>query len=424
MNKNAAAAHHPDANAAAAEAPLPLVRIPMLDRHQQLVAYELLLPSDGSDDETAMHRLLSIIIDGSIKQLSRGNLVFLRLSRKLMLEQSDFVLRQPYIGLVVTPEDAADEALLAHLVQLSHRGCTLLLDLGDRDLPASAGDPVAKLLGQVQFARLDAGRLTPALLAERCRQLHQRHLKVVAGDVDDHATCHRCMELPFAAIQGGYLLVPEKVDVPVLSANRLSVLRLLRAMQEEKGGPVELGQIIRNDAILSYKLLGCVNSAYFALPCRIKSVEQAAIFFGMTRLRNWIATLTLSGMSDSPPELLRAALIRAQMCEELAQAQGMPKAQREMAFTAGLFSLLDSLMCVPMDFLLQQLPLEPEIRDALVERRGPYAPLLEQVTHWEAGKVRSGEDAQPMQIRRLAAAYFKATNWADHVYTFAEGQAT
>ncbi|WP_329742644.1 EAL and HDOD domain-containing protein [Dyella sp. A6] len=421
MNRNAAAA--PDANAAAAEAPLPIVRIPMLDRDHQLVAYELVLQSDGSDDETAMHRLLSIIIDGSIKQLSRGNLVFLRLSRKLMMEQSDFVLRQPYIGLVVTPDDAADEALLAHLTQLSQRGCTLLLDLGNHALPASDDEPLGKLLGQVQFARLDAGHLDPATLAERCQQLHRRHLKAVAGEVEDHAICHRCMELPFAAIQGGYLLVPEKVDVPVLSANRLSVLRLLRAMQEEKGGPVELGQIIRNDAILSYKLLGCVNSAYFALPCRIKSVEQAAIFFGMTRLRNWIATLTLSGMSDSPPELLRAALIRAQMCEELAEAQGMPKPQREMAFTAGLFSLLDSLMCVPMDFLIQQLPLEPEIRDALVERSGPYAPLLEQVTQWESGKIRSGQDAQPMQIRRLAGAYFKATSWADHVYTFAEGRA-
>jgi EAL and modified HD-GYP domain-containing signal transduction protein len=228
------------------------------------------------------------------------------------------------------------------------------------------------------------------------------------------------MALPFAAIQGGYLLLPEKVDVPVLGANRLNVLRLLRGLQEEKAGPVELGQIIRNDAILSYKLLGCVNSAYFALPCRIKSVEQAAIFFGMARMRNWIATLTLSGMSDRPPELLRTALIRAQMCEQL--AQGMPQGQREMAFTAGLFSLLDSLMCAPMDFVLKHLPLEPEISEALLEHRGPFAPLLGQVARWETGKMRGGADVPPLQIRRMATAYLKAAQWADHVYTFAERQ--
>jgi EAL and modified HD-GYP domain-containing signal transduction protein len=163
-----------------------------------------------------------------------------------------------------------------------------------------------------------------------------------------------------------------------------------------------------------------VNSAYFALPCRIKSVEQAAIFFGMSRMRNWIATLTLSGMSDRPPELLRAALIRAQMCEQL--AQGLAQAQREMAFTVGLFSLLDSLMGTPMDFVLKHVPLDPAIGEALLARQGPFAPLLEQVLRWEAGKMRGGMGIQPQQIQRMATAYFHATRWADHVYTFAERQ--
>ena len=404
----------------AQETPLPVVRVPMLDRGQQLFAYELLLQPDGVDDEAALHRLVSTIIDGSISQLTRGQQVFLRLPRDLLISQAEFVRRQAHIGLVVRPADADDEALLECLKRLAQRDCALLFDLGGQLPPNSPDMPAEKLMAMARFVRIDTREMDPAVLAEQCRQLHGCNLKVVAGHVDDHATYRRCAELPFAAFQGRYLLLPEKVDVPVLSANRLSVLRLLRALQEEKAGPVELGQIIRDDALLSYKLLGCVNSAYFALPCRIKSVEQAAIFFGMSRMRNWIATLTLSGMSDRPPELLRAALIRAQMCEQL--AQGMPQAQREMAFTAGLFSLLDSLMCVPMDFVLKHLPLDPEISEALVERRGPFAPLLEQVLRWEAGDMRGGRDVQPQQIRRMATAYLHAARWADHVYTFAEQQ--
>ncbi|MDO1528329.1 HDOD domain-containing protein [Fulvimonas sp. R45] len=399
------------------DAPLPVVRVPMLDRHQQLVAYELLLQADEDGDDAPMHRLLSTLIDGSIAQLTRGNPAFLRLSPGLMLEQADYVLRQPRIGLVVVPGDAGDEALLARLVQLAQRGCALLFDLGAAP-PPGPDTPGAQLLRHARYVRLDAAGTAPALLAERCAQLDKRGFKVVAGRVDDRASSHRCIALPFAAMQGGYLLLPEKVDVPVLSANRLSVLRLLRALEEENSGPVELGKIIRDDAILSYKLLGCVNSAYFALPCRIKSVEQAAIFFGLSRMRNWIATLSLSGMSDRPPELLRAALIRAQMCEQL--AQGMPQPQREMAFTAGLFSLLDSLMCAPMDFVLQHLPLAPEIRAALLERGGPFAPLLHQVRLWEAGRMPGDGSIPPQQARRVAAAYLKATRWADHVFAFAE----
>lgn len=406
-------AHAPQANSA----PLPVLRVPMLDRDRQLMAYELLL-HHGDDDATAVaHRLVSTIIDGSVTQWARGNRVFLSLPRDLVLEQADQILRHPRIGLVVHPSAAHDVLLMEKLRQIAARGCALLLDLDATASPLQHDETLRVLLGLVQYARLDASRLAPADLRERCEALHARGLHVIAGHVNDHATCNLCMELPFAGIQGPYLLRPEKVDVPVLTANRLSVLRLLRALEEEATGPVELGQIIRNDVIISYKLLGCVNSAYFALPRQLKSVEQAAIFFGLSRMRNWISTMVLSGMDDRPPELLRAALIRAHMCEQL--GQHLPREQREMAFTTGLFSLLESLMCAPMEILLQHLPLAPDIRSALLEQQGPFAAILDQVLEWEAGKLRGGE-SQPQQIRRMATAYLEAIRWADHVYSFAE----
>jgi EAL and modified HD-GYP domain-containing signal transduction protein len=198
------------------------------------------------------------------------------------------------------------------------------------------------------------------------------------------------------------------------------MLRLMRVLQESNPGPVELGNIIRDDAVLSYKLLSCVNSAYFALPRQLKSVQQAAIFFGVTRMRNWIDTMSMCSMDDRPPELLRAALIRAHMCEKL--ASGMPNGHSEMAFTVGLFSLLDTLMCAPMEFLLTHLRLVPEISDALTGRGGPFAPLLKQILAWEAGELTS-EHAMPQRIQRMATIYLGATQWADQVYATASGKA-
>ena len=242
----------------------------------------------------------------------------------------------------------------------------------------------------------------------------------MAGQVDDHATYHRCLELPLQAIQGRYLLVPETVEVPVLAANRLSMLRLMREMQVSNPGPIELGNLIRDDAVLSFKLLSCVNSAYFALPRQLKSVQQAAIFFGVTRMCNWIYTMSLSGMDDRPPELLRAALIRAQMCQIM--AGGMSREQQETAFTVGLFSLLDVLMSAPMEMVLSQLPLVPEISTALLRREGTYGVLLQQVCAWESGDM-SGLQAQPQRVQRMAAIYLQATQWADQVFAVSSGHA-
>jgi EAL and modified HD-GYP domain-containing signal transduction protein len=65
------------------------------------------------------------------------------------------------------------------------------------------------------------------------------------------------------------------------------------------------------------------------------------------------------------------------------------------------------------------LPLAPEIREALVEERGPFAPLLGQIYAWEAGNPQS-TPMQPQNIRKMAGAYYEATQWADQVYSFAE----
>jgi EAL and modified HD-GYP domain-containing signal transduction protein len=124
-------------------------------------------------------------------------------------------------------------------------------------------------------------------------------------------------------------------------------------------------------------------------------------------------------MDDQPPELLRAALIRAHMCEKL--AAGMPNGAPETAFTVGLFSLLDTLMCAPMDFLLSHLKLVPEVSDALTDHSGPFGALLKQIITWEAGQLTSNF-ATPQLIQHMAAVYLSATQWADQVYASANGK--
>ncbi len=395
--------------------PMPVLRVPMLNRERQLFAYEIVFHREPGDEQTLLQSVLSTITDGALTRLVRGNRAFLNLPVELLPEDSDVLLHQPRLGIVLQTHVATDAPLMKRLQQMAERGCQLMLDAADLDLDGSLA--IESLLHLVQFVRLDTSLLTPEVLQQRTEQLHARGIWVIAGQVNDHATCQRCMELPLQAIQGRYLLIPQPMAVPVLTANRLSMLRLMRTLQETNPGPVELGNIIRDDAVLSYKLLSCVNSAYFALPRQLNSVQQAAIFFGVTRMRNWIDTMALCSMDDRPPELLRAALIRAQMCEKL--AIGMPNTQKEMAFTVGLFSLLDTLMCAPMEFLLAHLRLVPEISDALTGRGGPLAPLLEQILAWEAGKLTS-LNAQPQRIQRMATIYLEATQWADQVYASAD----
>lgn len=397
--------------------PLPVLRVPLLDRERQLFAYELLFHREDGDEQTLLQGVLGAITDGALTRLVRGNRAFLNLPAELLPESADVLLHQPRLGVVLQPHVASDEALMQRLQAMAQRGCQFLLDLGETDPDASQA--LGGLLQMVQLVRLDASALAPELMAKRAKALHDRGLHVVAGQVNDHEIYERCIQLPLESVQGRYLLVPQPVAVPVLTANRLSMLRLMGALHGSNPGPVELGNIIRTDAVLSFKLLSCVNSAYFALPRQLKSVQQAAIFFGVARMRNWVDTMAMCSMDDRPPELLRAALIRAHMCEEL--AKGMPHGDAEMAFTVGLFSLLDTLMCAPLDYLLTQLRLAPEINDALIGRGGPFAPLLQQILAWEAGTLGSMQ-VNAQRIEKLASIYLSATQWADQVYAGANSE--
>ena len=94
-----------------------------------------------------------------------------------------------------------------------------------------------------KYVRLDAGALDADTLALRSAQLHARGLGVIAGFVDDHEIYHRCKPLALQAVQGRYLLLPEQIVAPVLTPNRMNLLRLMNALQENNPGPVELGEI-------------------------------------------------------------------------------------------------------------------------------------------------------------------------------------
>jgi EAL and modified HD-GYP domain-containing signal transduction protein len=406
---------------------LPIVRVPVLDKKQALFAYELIFPRPiGSDiDEAAKahtQATLSAIADGSLKRLVRDNRAFLHMSRELLLEHSDLLRHNARLGASISADLGSDEPLLQKLRELKSHGCLFMLE--DFNLPA---DPehragVDALLRIVQFAKIAVDHRHPVAARAHMDYVHSFGVKVIVTGIDTHETFIDYADQDVDGFQGRYLLRPERVDMPRLTPSKLGVLRLMGALQDPENGPVELGKIIRDDAILSYKLLGCVNSAYFALPRQLKSVEQAAVFFGVNRMRNWIFTMAVSGMDERPPELLRLALIRAHMCEKLARSI-KPELQ-EMAFTAGLFSLLDTLMNVSMAYVLEHLPLAIEIREALLEGTGPFAPILDQIRHWEQGEVETDSVLREQHVQTMASIYVEAADWADHVYAFADGSST
>ncbi|GAP65233.1 putative signal transduction protein [Mizugakiibacter sediminis] len=416
----------PNAAPAAPAAPVMLVaRQPILDREQKLLGYELLFRAQAEDREARITNrdaatarvLLHAFVDFGIKRLVGESLAFVNLTRNLLLNHQHLPSSGKQVGLEILEGQKFDAELVEAVRTLAGRGYTIVLD----DFAFGDGGPALEaLLGLAHMVKLDVLAHDAESLAATVQRLRRHPLKLVAEKVQTREQYERCLALGFDYFQGYYLLRPENVAEATLGESRINVMRLLAAIENPATGPDELDAVIRNDAVLSYKLLRLVNSAYFALPIKVKSILHAIVYLGLGRVRGWVRMLALAGLEDRPAELLKTALVRARMCEQLAAR--MSRERQEMAFTVGLFSLLDALMNAPMETLFDKLPLPEEVRAAVQRGEGPLAPLLDEALACERAEwdrlAEGGAHAE-----RLAHAYLSAVEWAEQVYGFAGAQA-
>jgi EAL and modified HD-GYP domain-containing signal transduction protein len=136
--------------------------------------------------------------------------------------------------------------------------------------------------------------------------------------------------------------------------------------------------------MLTVSLLRLVNSAYFALKEKVKSINQAVVMLGQAELRKWITTAVARLLgADKPGEVTRLSLIRARFAEELAIKFGMAKESQSL-FLMGLFSVLDAILDRPIDEALDMVHVSEDIREALVDRTGKYSVIFQFILEYES----------------------------------------
>ncbi|MGH8200374.1 MAG: EAL and HDOD domain-containing protein, partial [Steroidobacteraceae bacterium] len=164
------------------------------------------------------------------------------------------------------------------------------------------------------------------------------------------------------------------------------------------------------DVSLSYRVLRCINSSYYNLPRRIDSIRQAVVILGLDTLRQLSGLLCLQGLDDRPPSLIMQAITRGRMCEQLGKLAGARDAGP--FFITGLFSLLNALLGVPTRKVVEELPLTPEVVQALVAGEGPLGAALQCTRAYERG-VWDHAVYGNLAPHLIRAAYVDALFWAE-----------
>lgn len=370
------------------EAPPPipfLRREPLLDRSQQVAAYAFSVETPaalrGHAWTGASRKFFDDVLIGhfatdKLAQSLGKRLAFLPLGPAGLASPKLDKLPRENLVIEFAPPDEVEfdtATVAAGLADLRQTGFQLAAGAG------LARRGLAEVLGQVHFIDLgDVARESPADLLARCKQLTADYpeTRLVARHVDSIELYQACRQMGIQLFQGPFLTRRELNPANKITPYRVCVMQLLNGIKRQ-ADYAELAGIAWRDPALAYRLLRFVNSAAFGLKVKIERLRNALVYVGRDELYRWLTLLLFNSKKpDQLDEALREnALVRAKLAELLAQGRVTPKEADEV-FVVGILSVIDALLEMPMQDALAQLNLPEAVTEALLHRRGKYAPYL------------------------------------------------
>jgi len=394
-----------------------IVREPLLDPRQRVLGYELSwqqhdgrIPTD-QDLEGLVGFVAQHVNHEEHGWLLRDKILFLdavpgmlSLDALHALPPERTVLTFDIRQLTDLDVRSAVQAVRAGGVGVAIRGCDLNL-LG-RNL-----SPYASYL-EVRF--------TGSNVADQARSYAAaKHsaLRMVGRPVGTWADFDACAALGLDAFVGKLHLTPRPGNpVKGMNPTQSVILQLMQLVQNNEDVP-KLESVLKRDPALTYKLLRYINTAGFGAGREVQSLRQAISLLGYAPLYRWLVLLLATASSSGySPVLMETAVVRGRLAELLGQ-KFLGKSEVENLFVAGMFSLLDRLLGLPMDQVLETIQLPDEVVQALTRREGRYGPYLALAEACElnsnlVASLAGSLDISPSEVNQ---AHLSALAWAQSV---------
>lgn len=384
----------------------------IFDQKLNIYAYELLFRGNDFDlnQKDGATQATNQVITDTILELGLNTIVgpnkaFINFTTQNLLDKTPLHLPKDRIVVEVLESVEVDQRIVANLKELSTLGYLIALD----DFVFS--DDWTPLVEFADIIKLDIMEMGETKTRELIKRLEPYKVQLLAEKVETYAEYQYLLELGCDYFQGFFFNKPNIVSGKRVSVNQTAAIQLLNTVNSPDVEFEDLNKIISLDVGLSYKLLHYINSAFFALPNKVSSINHAISYLGLKEIRRWINILTLASLSNKPEAVMQNALIRGKMCEELASLSGN---KSDNFFLIGILSNLDSLLDMPLNEALSQLPLADDIVSAILDKEGLGGDALRCVIsyeHWDISSISFRDIDQSI----IGDAYIHSINWAKDV---------
>tara|TARA_R110001592_G_scaffold137324_1_gene355237 strand:+ start:22390 stop:23607 length:1218 start_codon:yes stop_codon:yes gene_type:complete len=391
-----------------------LARQPIYNTDKEVIGYELLfrensnIPTVGIfDGNRATSRvLLSLFTESDISTITHGLPAFINFTSELIHNPPLF---DPKSMIIEVLEDICiTEKIVSSLKKLKAKGYTLALDDYVMD------EKYKPILEIVDIIKLELPEMDDDVLVKTIQNLKKYDVKILAEKIETPELFNRCKELGCDMFQGYFLAKPEIIKGKKIAASKMAVLSLIAEIQSPVIDMNGLSKIISRDPALSYKLLKLINSAAFKRSNTIDSIHKAVTLLGLDKIKSWASLLALSKLDDKPESLHYIALVRALMCEKLAEFIQLDSKNR--FYTVGLLSCLDAFFDQELTEIIKHISLDAAVNDALLSYKGCAGLALHTTLNFEKSqwhKIKWNELSKyELNVKLINEIYFDATKLA------------
>jgi c-di-GMP phosphodiesterase len=357
-----------------------IARQPIFGAEDTRVAYELLYRAtrDATQaynadvsptlmcGDTALHALLSI----GLEKLTGGVTAFVNITEEHLLGELYKIFDPQAVVLELLETVDGTPAVLDACQRAVADGYTLALD--DYD-----GRPsLDVLLPYVKLVKIDVLDQDVPALAPRVTALRARGIEVLAERVETQDVLAQSRRIGCTMFQGYVYSRPETLDGRAVNVHQATVFNIIQLLSAPDTTDLALEESFRSHPSLSLSLLRIVNSASFG-GRGVESIPHAIRLVGREALTRWMLIMLVASVgarSALTHEAVTDALVRGRFCETVTAhgASGDPAAR----FLVGLLSRMDVLLGLPMQEVLERLPVSKDVRDALLDGAGPHATML------------------------------------------------
>lgn len=401
-----------------------LARQPILNRDQELFAYELLFrnaaagPANVVDDLSATASVIAHASELGLRNVIGSSLGFINVDAAMLGTDVIHFLPKQNVVLEILETVEPTERLLICIRQLREAGYMFALD----DVVSFSGR-VQQFLPLVDIVKVDLCALEEGQLERLAGKVRHAGRNLLAEKVETPEQYRHCLNLGFDYFQGYYFAKPMILAGRKLSPSQVAIMQLMAQFISDADSG-DIASSIKQDASLGLGLLRLVNASVQRAGRPIDSIEQALAVLGRSQLQRWVQILLYaesgqSGAVASP--LLTLATTRGKLLELIAEKlRPYDRRIAGTAFAVGIMSLMDALFGTRMEDILGQFSVADEVRAALLWRGGFYGDMLRLAEAVE--KIEESGQLVPPLLEKLQlsadelnALQVAAFEWSDRI---------